>query len=188
MIRTAVTLLLMLLAQAPAGAAPGSKPLGTGGSSQFEGAAGGGLVPWALIAGYGSREEADATAFASRLDTGRYRLAGAGIAVGLHDRLELSFARQRLDIDPALAATLQSALSAAHGAAAPTLATDTRLTLDVLGAKLKLSGDAIADQDSPWPQWAIGAQYKRLRSPGGSGGALDPPAVGGAPAPPGVDL
>ncbi len=186
--RLLILLLGAVWAQSPVHAAPGSKPLATAALSQFEGAAGGGLVPWALIAGYGSREEVDATAFASRIDTGRYRLDVAGVAVGIHDRLELSHARQRLDTDPQLTAALQSALAERFGDAAPLLGADTRLTLDVVGAKLRLAGDAIGDQDSPWPQWTLGAQYKRLRRPDPGPGRIDLPALAGAEDRSGVDL
>ena len=36
---------------------PGGRLLATGGATMIEGAAGGGLVPWAVLAGYGTREE-----------------------------------------------------------------------------------------------------------------------------------
>lgn len=41
----------------------GERLLATGGVMQIEGSAGGGLTPWALIAGYGTREEIGASAF-----------------------------------------------------------------------------------------------------------------------------
>jgi hypothetical protein len=36
---------------------PGSRLHATGGVSQIEGAGGGGLTPWVLITGYGSRDQ-----------------------------------------------------------------------------------------------------------------------------------
>jgi Protein of unknown function (DUF3034) len=82
------------------GAAPtgDSRLLATGGVTQIEGAAGGGLVPWALIAGYGSRDEVGATAFHTRADPTDFTLGSSGVAVGIHDRLELSVARQTLGL------------------------------------------------------------------------------------------
>jgi hypothetical protein len=35
------------------------------------------------------------------------------------------------------------------------------LKMDVIGAKVKVFGDAVYDQDTPWPQVAIGLQHKR---------------------------
>ncbi|MCK7595230.1 DUF3034 family protein [Lysobacter sp. CAU 1642] len=126
--------------------AEGSRQLATGGASQIEGSAGGGLVPWAVIAGYGAREEIGVTAFATRANTGDYRLDVHGAAVGLFNRLELSVARQSLDL-----ITLGPALGL-PGAS---------LDQDIIGAKLRLGGDVLY---SRWPQWALGVQYKRQRS------------------------
>ena len=42
---------------------PGGRLLATGGVTQIEGTGGGGLVPWALITGYGTRDQVSATAF-----------------------------------------------------------------------------------------------------------------------------
>ena len=55
----------LALAQAELPAGHGDKLLLTGGVSQVEGAAGGGLTPWALIAGYGTRDQVGAQAFAT---------------------------------------------------------------------------------------------------------------------------
>src|ERR1700679_1831876 len=73
----------------------GGKLLATGGVSQVEGAAGGGLVPWAVIGGYESR---------------------ASVGFTLHQ--------------------------------------------DIFGAKVRVIGDAVYDQDSWLPQVAVGLQYK----------------------------
>ena len=115
--------------------------LATGGVTQIEGAAGGGLVPWALIAGYGTRDEIGGTAFGTYIDTGNFRLRSLGGAVGFYDRLEASIARQRFDL----------------GSTVP----GKSLTQDVLGLKVKIAGDAVYDQDTWLPQIALGLQYKR---------------------------
>lgn len=60
--------LSLLAAIAPAQA--GDRLLATGGVTQLEGAAGGGLTPWALIAGYGTRDQIGASAFLTHVDTG----------------------------------------------------------------------------------------------------------------------
>ena len=46
----------------------------TGGVSQVEGAGGGGLTPWALIAGYGTRDSYGANAHYTQVNTQDYRL------------------------------------------------------------------------------------------------------------------
>ena len=72
--------------------------LATGGASSLEGAAGGGITPWAVLSGYGERGEWGADVFATRVETGDYRLDVAGIGVAFDNRIELSFARQRFDL------------------------------------------------------------------------------------------
>ncbi len=131
----ALTLAFVIHGAESARAAGGRLPA-TGGVMQFEGAGGGGLVPWALIAGYGTRDEVGGAAFASYVDTGHFALRSAGGAVGLNDRLELSFAHQHFDLGDTL-----------PGQA---------IEQTVVGAKLKLGGDAVYDQDLPWPQLAAG--------------------------------
>ena len=122
----------------------------TGGVSQIEGAAGGGITPWALIAGYGSRDSYGATVHLSTLRTADHALQSGGVAIGIADRFEISLASQHFT-----------------GSQAPLDQLD--LKLDILGIKLKLAGDAIYDQDSPLPQIAIGAMAKRTHGVGGLG-------------------
>jgi hypothetical protein len=66
----------------------------TGGVSQVEGAGGGGLAPWALITGYGTRDSWGANAHYTRVATQDYALDTYGVAVGIADRVELSLATQ----------------------------------------------------------------------------------------------
>jgi hypothetical protein len=146
------------LALAQPALAAGTRQLATGGATQIEGAAGGGMVPWAVIAGYGGREETGANAFITRIDTGDFRLDVRGASVGIRNRVELSFARQELDL-----VTLGPALGL-PGAS---------LDQDVFGAKLRLAGDVLY---TAWPQISVGAQYKRQRDflvPGLVGAADD---------------
>ena len=119
--------------------------LATGGVSTIEGSAGGGVVPWAVLAGYGTSDEWGGSAFASTLNTGDYRLDVAGGALTFNNRLELSLARQSLRL---------STLGPALGLGA------IRLEQDVVGAKLRLYGDLIYGD---WPQLALGVQHKRHR-------------------------
>jgi hypothetical protein len=122
----------------------------TGGVSQLEGAGGGGLTPWALITGYGSRDSWGGNAHLSSVRTRDYALDSAGVAVGIHDRVEFSLAQQHL-----------------RGSLAPL--DQLSIRQDIAGIKLKLHGDAVYDQDLPWPQVALGLLIKRNRGLGGLG-------------------
>src|SRR4051812_39994447 len=66
----------------------------TGGVSQVEGAGGGGLTPWALITSYGTQDSYGANAHATRIRTQDYGLSSVGVAIGIADKVELSFANQ----------------------------------------------------------------------------------------------
>ncbi len=119
----------------------------TGGVNTIEGAAGGGLTPWALIGGYGTRDQIGANVFATQVEIDDYRLSVRGAVIGLFDRLELSVAEQRFD-------TRQ--VGAALG-----LGAGFTIRQEVFGAKLRIAGDAILDQDRWLPQLAIGVEHKR---------------------------
>ncbi|WP_369975914.1 DUF3034 family protein [Xanthomonas bundabergensis] len=119
--------------------------LATGGASSVEGSGGGGIVPWAALSGYGTRDQNGAVLFATHLDSGGYRLDVQGAAATVGNRLELSLARQRLDLG-----TLQQRLALPWNA----------LGQDVFGAKLRVGGDLVYGRA---PQVALGVQYKRLR-------------------------
>jgi len=73
------------------------KLLATSGVSQIEGAAGGGLTPWALITGYETRDAIGANAHYTFVHTGSYTLHSTGASIGLFDRVELSYAREIFD-------------------------------------------------------------------------------------------
>jgi hypothetical protein len=127
----------------PAQAEPGGRLLATGGVTQIEGSAGGGLVPWALIGGYGTRDQISGSVFHTDVRTQGFKLASTGVAVGIYDRAEVSFARQRFGLGDTV--------------------NDTSIEQDIVGLKLKVYGDAVYDQDTPWPQIAVGMQYKQNR-------------------------
>jgi hypothetical protein len=112
----------------------------TGAVAQVEGSAGGGLSPWALIGGLGTADQIGAGGVYTHLSTGDFSLHAAGVHVGLMDRVELSFARQRFDAGAVIAG----------------------LTLgqDIAGVKVRLLGDAVFAPDRWLPQIAVGAQYK----------------------------
>ena len=91
---TPTTLTLACLMACGAAQADTGKLLLTGGVSTVEGAAGGGLTPWAVIGSNASAGETGFSAFASRANTQDYGLTVVGAAVGIHDRYELSLAKQ----------------------------------------------------------------------------------------------
>ncbi len=123
------------------------KLLLTGGVSQVEGAAGGGLVPWAVISGYDTGGQWAATVHATRVTTQEFGLDTYGVAVGVNDRLELSLSRQIFDT---------------RGAGAKLgLGEDFKFTQNIVGAKVRLFGDAVLDSDTWMPQVAVGVQYKQ---------------------------
>jgi hypothetical protein len=144
----ALTLLLGVAAQ-PAFAEDlfdSGKLLATGGVSQVEGAGGGGLANWALITGYGTRDGIGANVHYTAVPLPDYTLQTAGVAVGLFDRLELSYAWQGFDTQD-----VGAALGLGRGF---------NFHQNIFGAKLKLIGDAVYDQDSWLPQIAVGLQHK----------------------------
>lgn len=119
--------------------------LATGGASSLEGAAGGGITPWAVLAGYGEKGEWGADVFATRVETGDYRLDVAGMAVAYDNRIELSYARQRLDLG-----------NLARNLSLP----ENSLSQDIFGIKVRLFGDLIYNQ---LPQVSLGIQHKRQK-------------------------
>ena len=126
------------------------KLLATSGVTQVEGAGGGGLVPWALITGYGTRDSWGANAHYTGVRTQHYALDSVGVAAGFADRFEVSLAQQHF-----------------KGSLAPL----DRLSIkqDILGLKVKVAGDAVYEQDSAMPQVALGVMIKRNRGIDGLG-------------------
>jgi hypothetical protein len=152
-LQTTVYLLFGLLAASAAQAETG-KLLLTGGVSSVDGAAGGGLTPWAVIGSNASAGEVGATAHFSRATTADYSLNTYGASVGIHDRVELSVARQ--DLKTGITGVLLK-LPGLH------------LRQTIVGGKVKIAGDVVLDSDTWMPQIAAGLEYKLLDSSG-----LDP--------------
>ncbi|HYC03989.1 MAG TPA: DUF3034 family protein [Azospirillaceae bacterium] len=123
----------------------GKLPL-TGGVASLEGSAGGGLTPWALIGGQGTRDQIGGYGFATLVRSQDYELRVAGATVGLWDRVELSVAQQAFDTR-----NVGAALGLGRGFT---------FHQTVLGAKVRLAGDAVLEQDRWLPQLAVGLQFK----------------------------
>ena len=117
------------------------KLLATAGAVEVEGAGGGGLVPWALITGYGTRDSYGANAHDTYVRTQDYTINNVGAAIGLFDHVELSFNSQKIKgIDAVL--------------------NGVTIRQDIVGLKVKVIGDAVYDQDRWLPQIAVGVMFK----------------------------
>ena len=124
----------------------GGKLLLTDGVTNIEGAAGGGLATWAVIGGDETKDGIGAKLAATYVSLPDYNLKVYSAAVGFYDRVELSYAHQEFDT----------------GSTGGKLGLGDGFTFDqdVYGAKIRLLGDAVYDQDSWLPQVAAGLQYK----------------------------
>lgn len=134
------------------GAAAGNKLLLTGGVSSIEGSAGGGLVPWAVIGGYGTNNEVGGSVYITHAAIDDFGLDSYGIALGFNNRVELSLARQEFDV------------SGLRGKVLAGLGTDAigrnTITQTIAGVKVRVLGEAVLDQDTWVPQISVGAQFK----------------------------
>ncbi|MCP1117966.1 hypothetical protein JOE11_004084 [Robbsia andropogonis] len=124
----------------------GGKLLLTGGVSQIEGSAGGGLTPWAVIGGYGTGSQVGGNAHATYVHTQDFAINSYGAEIGIANRVELSMAHQQLNTRSAGAAL---GLGAGY-----------RINMDTFGVKVRVLGDAVLDQDTWVPQIAVGMQFK----------------------------
>lgn len=148
----ATTLIAATAAAFCAGAqAETGKLLLTGGVSSIDGAAGGGLTPWAVIGTNATDGETGFSAFVSTARTQDYGLNIYGAAVAFQDRFELSLAQQDFNTRDKIA---------------PLGFPGLHLKQNILGAKVRVLGDAILDSDNLIPQVAVGVQYKTLSSSG----------------------
>lgn len=150
--RLATSLMACCAALLCAGAqADTGKLLLTGGVSTIEGTAGGGLTPWAVIGSNATEGEVGGSAYLTTVSTRDYGLNIYGAAIGIHDRYELSIAQQDFntrDTGKALG------LPGLH------------LKQTIVGAKVRVLGDAVLDSDTLMPQVAVGMQFKQLGSTG----------------------
>jgi len=123
------------------------KLIATGGVTQVEGTGGSGLTNWALITGYGTDKGIGINAHHTVALLNDFTFNSSGIAVGLYDRVELSYAHQWFDTRDAGAR-----LGIGEGFT---------FDQDIIGAKVRLIGNAVYDQDSLIPQISVGANYKK---------------------------
>jgi hypothetical protein len=124
----------------------GGKLILTNGISTIEGPAGGGLTPWAVIAGNETKDGIGIQAAATAAEVESYDFRSFNIAVGIKDRLELSYARQNFNTNE---------IGGALG-----LGNDYAFDQDIYGAKVKLFGDLVYGAEL-LPAVAIGVEYKK---------------------------
>lgn len=129
----------------------GGKLLLTNGISTIEGASGGGLTPWAVIAGNETRDGLGLQGAATYAVLKDYEFRSFNVAAGVHDRLEFSFARQSFDTNK---------VGERLG-----LGRDFKFDQDVYGLKAKILGDAVYGS-AVLPAVAIGLEYKKSLDPG----------------------
>jgi len=124
----------------------GGKLLLTNGIATIEGSSGGGLASWSLIAGNATRDGVGGSAHVTLAEFDDFRLDSEGVAIGLFNRVELSYARQALHTKG-----IGAALGLGYGY---------QLNQDIYGAKLRIAGDVVYG-DPLLPQIAVGVQHKR---------------------------
>lgn len=143
-----LTALLCTAASAQLSVAGGNgKLLLTGGISSIDGAAGGGLTPWAVTGSYATTGQFGASAYITRLGTRDYSFTGYGVAASWDDRLEVSLARQDFDTGDRIAPLGFDGL---------------RLKQTIVGLKWRIAGDAVLDADTWMPAVAVGLVHKQL--------------------------
>lgn len=124
----------------------GGKLLLTNGVTSVDGSSGGGLATWAIIAGNATEEGVGASVHVTLVELPDYRLQSHGFAIGLFDRVELTYARQNFDT---------KAVGASLG-----LGRGFKLNQDIYGAKLRLAGDLVYGEPA-LPQISVGANYRK---------------------------
>ncbi|MBU2755416.1 DUF3034 family protein [Acidithiobacillus sp. CV18-2] len=155
--------------------------LGTGAVTAVDGAAGGGINPWAVISGYGTNQQIGATAFYSHVLLNNYNMDAYGASVGLFNRIELSFARQSFSLGNTGATLDHRILDVATGGNPPAYGTHTstalglsgptffgtnyQLNQDIVGLKVRLFGNIIYDQNWWEPQVSVGVDYHHSEMP-----------------------
>ena len=123
-----------------------AKLLLTNAVSAVDGASGGGISNWATIAGRQETRGVGVQAHVTAVLLPDFFYQSHGVALGIADRIELSYARQNFDTQD-----VGAALGIGQGY---------MLNQDVFGAKVRLFGDVVYG-NTMVPQVAMGAQYKR---------------------------
>lgn len=124
----------------------GEKLILTNGVSTIEGTSGGGIATWSTIAGRELDKDIGISAHATLIELPDFRWQSHGVAIGVSNRVELSYARQNFDTRE-----VGAALGLGRGY---------MLNQDVFGAKIRLFGDLVYGEPM-LPQVSAGVQHKR---------------------------
>jgi hypothetical protein len=118
----------------------------TRGVANVEGAGGGGIASWALITGNETPNGVGGEAYGTYIGLTDYSVREFGGGLGFYDLGEITVSRQTFDT----------------GATGAKLGLGKGFAFDqtVVGAKLRVAGDAVYGQNSWLPQIAVGVQYK----------------------------
>ena len=133
--------------------------LATGAVTTIDGTAGGGIVPMAILAGYGTAEQHGGVVSGSRLNTEDLALNSFSAAWSWHNRVEVSVARQSLD------------------AGIFNIPEVEELRTNNYGVKARLVGDILYTK---MPQVSVGVMYRESinRNISALSGATVPEALG----------
>lgn len=126
----------------------GGKLLLTNGVSSLEGTSGGGIATWATIGGLETDSGIGLSGHVTLVELPDLGWQSHGVAIGIANRLELSYARQNFDTRE-----VGTALGLGEGYT---------FNQDVFGAKVRLVGDLVYGEPL-LPQVSIGIQHKRSR-------------------------
>lgn len=136
----------------------------TEGVSMADGAAGGGAVPWAVIAGNETRDGINGNVHFTYVSLPNYSALIPGAAIGFYDRFELSVAYASLPTGSTFdtVGLVNSVISgnSTSGTIGGVEPWNTTIKMLVYGAKVRVFGEAIYDSDTWIPQVAVGAFYK----------------------------
>lgn len=158
---SAVLLAATFSGTAGAGFYNDGKVLLTGGVISIDGAGGGGITPWAVISGYGTRDGINGGLHYTYAQLPNYSLNSYGATVGFFDRFELSYTRSVLPTGSTFNTVGLLADTVPGGTGDTGIEPfNTTIEMEVYGGKLRLFGDAVYRSDSLIPQVAIGAFYK----------------------------
>lgn len=124
----------------------GGKLVLTNAVSTIEGTSGGGIATWSTIAGRETDGGIGVSGHATIIELPDFGWQSHGVAIGIANRIELSYARQNFDTRD-----VGAALGLGQGYT---------LNQDIYSAKARLFGDLVYG-DPMLPQVSVGVEYKR---------------------------
>lgn len=132
-VRPVIAAALML--SLPSAWAADGRLLATPGLLSIDGTAGGGLVPWATLAGYGEAGQFGGSVGCQTVRVDDFSVDGCALAAAYGNRIELSLSTQKLRLDGGPSSSQR-----------------------IVGAKVRLAGDLVY---GAMPQLSLGVQSRR---------------------------